>query len=163
MDKILLETIYEKYGREVFLYILYLCGDAAAAEDLTQETFVKALLSLDEAHTNYKAWLYMVARNLTFNHRRKMKKMVLHSDVPVGHMEETVAELIRSERDRLLHEGISLLDTRKKEVVTLQYFGELTVMEIAEITGLTPQNVKVLSHRARKDIRKYMEDHGYEV
>lgn len=163
MDKILLETIYEKYGREVFLYILYLCGDAAAAEDLTQETFVKALLSLDEAHTNYKAWLYMVARNLTFNYRRRMKKMILHSDVPEGHTEETVAELIRSERDRLLHEGISMLDTRKKEVVTLQYFGELTVMEIAEITGLTPQNVKVLAYRARKEIKKYMEDHGYEV
>ena len=85
MDKILLETIYEKYGREVFLYILYLCGDAAAAEDLTQETFVKALLSLDEAHTNYKAWFYMVARNLTFNHRRKMKMFGLLFAAAKGH------------------------------------------------------------------------------
>ena len=94
MDKILLETIYEKYGREVFLYILYLCGDAAAAEDLTQETFVKALLSLDEAHTNYKAWLYMVARNLTFNYRRKMKRIIPHEEIPEEHREEILLRIL---------------------------------------------------------------------
>ena len=85
MDKILLKTIYEKYGREVFLYILYLCGDVATAEDITQETFVKALLSLGDAHTNPKAWLYMVARNLTFNHRRKMKMFGLLFAAAKGH------------------------------------------------------------------------------
>lgn len=163
MDKILLKTIYEKYGREVFLYILYLCGDAAAAEDLTQETFVKALLSLDEAHTNYKAWLYMVARNLTFNHRRKMKRIIPHEEIPEEHREEILLSLLDSERDRLLHEAIGMLDERKREIVTLQYFSELSVVEIAKLTGLGPQNVKVLAYRARKEIKKYMEDHGYEV
>lgn len=105
----------------------------------------------------------MVARNLTFNHRRKMKRIIPHEEIPEEHREEILLSILDSERDRLLHEAIGMLDERKREIVTLQYFSELSVVEIAKLTGLSPQNVKVLAYRARKEIKKYMEDHGYEV
>ena len=64
MEQKLLTLVYEKYHRELYLYIYSLSRNHHIAEDLTQETFLKALLSLPEEHGNIRAWLYMVARNL---------------------------------------------------------------------------------------------------
>lgn len=67
MDKQLLEKLYDAYYQEIYLYVYALCKNHEWAADLTQETFLKALLSLDQSHTNMRAWLYTVARNLYYN------------------------------------------------------------------------------------------------
>ena len=61
MDKQLLEKLYDAYYQEIYLYVYALCKNHEWAADLTQETFLKALLSLDQSHTNMRAWLYTVA------------------------------------------------------------------------------------------------------
>ena len=76
MEQKLLTLVYEKYHRELYLYIYSLSRNHHIAEDLTQETFLKALLSLPEEHGNIRAWLYMVARNLFFNYREKASRNV---------------------------------------------------------------------------------------
>ena len=58
MDKQLLEKLYDAYYQEIYLYVYALCKNHEWAADLTQETFLKALLSLDQSHTNMRAWLY---------------------------------------------------------------------------------------------------------
>lgn len=58
-----LQECYRRYQRELYLYLRALCASAPLAEDLLQETFLRALLALPEAHTNIRAWLYRVARN----------------------------------------------------------------------------------------------------
>lgn len=60
MDKQLLEKLYDAYYQEIYLYVYALCKNHEWAADLTQETFLKALLSLDQSHTNMRAWLYTV-------------------------------------------------------------------------------------------------------
>ena len=55
MDKGLLQELYQRYERELYLYLFSLCGNRSLAEDLLQETFLKALLSLSDAHTNMRA------------------------------------------------------------------------------------------------------------
>ena len=65
------------YSEEIFLYLLSLSHDSLLAEDLVQETFLKAILSLDEKHPNIRAWLYRVARNLYFNEKKKLDRNVL--------------------------------------------------------------------------------------
>ena len=64
MKDVLLKTLYQTYSREIYLYLYSLCGQTAMSEELMQETFLKARLSLRESHTNMRAWLYTVARNL---------------------------------------------------------------------------------------------------
>ena len=66
MEKHLLSQLYQTYGREIYLYLFSLCKNSELAEDLMQETFVKALLSLSDSHKNMRAWLYLVARNSYF-------------------------------------------------------------------------------------------------
>ena len=73
MEKDILKQLYQKYRKEIYLYLYSLCKNSSLAEDLLQETFLKALLSLPDDHTNMRAWLYLVARNLFFNYYRREK------------------------------------------------------------------------------------------
>ena len=76
MDKQLLEKLYDAYYQEIYLYVYALCKNHEWAADLTQETFLKALLSLDQSHTNMRAWLYTVARNLYYNEVSKNRRVM---------------------------------------------------------------------------------------
>ena len=76
MEKDILKQLYQKYRKEIYLYLYSLCKKESLAEDLLQETFLKALLSLPDDHTNMRAWLYLVARNLLFNYYHREKEKV---------------------------------------------------------------------------------------
>ena len=76
MNNELLIMLYQKYQKEIYLYLYSLCKRHDLAEDLVQETFLKAILSLSDNHTNMRAWLYLVARNMYFNALKKEKSSV---------------------------------------------------------------------------------------
>lgn len=159
MDNDSLRLLYEKYSREIYLYLLSLSGDPRLSEDVMQDTFVKALLSLDRSHANLRAWLYTVARNLYFDHtrRKKLESEFEGSFEPAEAPgpEELLQVKIRNER---LREALMRLEPKKREIITLQYFSGLSVKEIAEIMRLSQENVRVLAFRAKKEMKKYLED-----
>ena len=77
MDNEILLKLYSLYQKELYLYLYSFCGDRHLAEDLLHETFLKALLALPDGHTNMRAWLYMVARNLFYNQQKKKSREIL--------------------------------------------------------------------------------------
>lgn len=174
MDKDILRQFYRRYSGEIYLYLYSLCRSRETAEDLMQEVFLKALLSLPDQNENLRAWLYKVARNACFNELRNRKK-----ELQSEHIEEIsvsakeglqesssdnlVDDLIRSEQRRFLYEAMMELPDRQREILELFYFSELSIKEIAEVMRLTSQNVRVLAHRAKKQLREYMEVKGYEL
>lgn len=151
---------------EIYLYLYSLCKNSSLAEDLLQETFLKALLSLPDDHTNMRAWLYLVARNLFFNYYRREKEKV-----PLGEVQqiqntasqEVLEGILKEEKNRLLYQAMNELEERKREILLMQYFGGLSQKEIAAILKMTPENVRVLSYRAKRELRTYMEDHNYDL
>ena len=162
MEQKLLTLVYEKYHRELYLYIYSLSRNHHIAEDLTQETFLKALLSLPEEHGNIRAWLYMVARNLFFNYREKASRNVALEEEMQRSDEEKdlLANMIENERKLQLYQALKKLDMKKREILLLQYFGDLSQKEIAAVLHITPENVRVLAYRAKKELKKYMEQQG---
>ena len=162
MEQKLLTLVYEKYHRELYLYIYSLSRNHHIAEDLTQETFLKALLSLPEEHGNIRAWLYMVARNLFFNYRKKASRNVsLEEEMKRSDEEkDLLANMIENERKLQLYQALKKLDMKKREILLLQYFGALSQKEIAAVLHITPENVRVLAYRAKKELKKYMEQQG---
>ena len=162
MEQKLLTLVYEKYHRELYLYIYSLSRNHHIAEDLTQETFLKALLSLPEEHGNIRAWLYMVARNLFFNYRKKASRNVsLEEEMKRSDEEkDLLANMIENERKLQLYQALKKLDMKKREILLLQYFGNLSQKEIAAVLHITPENVRVLAYRAKKELKKYMEQQG---
>lgn len=137
-----------------------------------QETFYKALLSLGSQHTNMRAWLYMVARNLCLNTLKKQQREVLYGemsevDVISEHQKSVECDfldcIIKEERIKVLLHCIAKLDIQKREVLELQYFAGLSLKEIAHLTGRSYENVRVLSSRGKRMLRDDMEVEGYEL
>ena len=169
MENKILQQVYHKYHREIYLYLYSLCKNHEVAEDLTQETFLKSMLSLSETHANIRAWLYLVARNLYFNYSKKENRNVLldegemESAFYVDSAKETLERILTDERRRLLYQALKKLDERSREILTLQYFCNLSQKEIAALLKLNPENVRVLSYRGKRRLKEYMEANGYEI
>ncbi len=172
MDKEILKELYQKYGREIYLYLFSLCRNDNISEELMQETFYKALLSLNSNHMNIRAWLYRVARNLCLNEMKKEKREILYDEITDTLLEQSqvlnengdfLERYIKKEDAKVLFQCITELDNQKREVLELQYFSGLSLKEIAHLTGKSYENVRVLSSRGRRELRKYMEVAGYEL
>ena len=153
-----LAKVYELYSREIFAYLCALSGSVALAEDLTQETFLKALLSLDDSHKNVRAWLYAVARNLYYDRARRAGFEIPEENPESGFAEGPEDELQRKALRNELRSALMRLDERKREVILLQYFSGLSVREIASVTGLSQENVRVLAFRAKKELKRFLEE-----
>lgn len=167
MQSKILQQLYAKYQKEIYLYLFSLCHNRELAEDLMQETFLKALLSLADAHTNVRAWLYLVARNLCFNYQNREKKVTYLEEIDEvfedAQSDEVLRRLLVDERRKLLYQALQHLDAQKREILTLQYFGGMSQKEIAALLKLSPENVRVLAYRSKKELKKYMEDNHYDL
>ena len=159
MDSKVLEQLYRKYHRELYLYIYAICKNKSLSEDLLQETFLKAILAPD-GHTNMRAWLYLVARNLTYNALKKAEHSpeVLAKALAVKTDEGPLDTLLQKEQYRSLYENLQKLSRRAREILILQYFAKLSHKEIAQVLAMSPQAVRMAAVRARKELKTYMEE-----
>ena len=159
-----LEELYFRYHKEILLYLYSLCRNMQLSEDLCQDTFVKALLSLSDKHKNVRAWLYLVARNLFLNSARDRKRETADEDIPERSVDDDMLDnMITAERSKLLYMAMQKLAPQKREILVLQYWGGLSQKEIAAVLKLSPENVRVLGYRGKKDLKKILEENGYEI
>ena len=162
MDNEILLKLYSLYQKELYLYLYSLCEDRHLAEDLLHETFLKALLALSDGHTNMRAWLYMVARNLFYNQQKKKSREILMEGqeyFPEKKTDEDLLEkILEEENKRMLYQAIRRLEIKKREVIQMQYFGGMSQKEIAAVLHITLENVRVLAYRAKKDLKRYLEE-----
>lgn len=176
LDKKLLELIYARYYRELYIYIYSMCRSSVMTEDILQETFLKAFISLKDSHTNMRAWLYMTARNLCLNTLKKNSRTINQSDISHDtnsnssstndadiadtgpHIKDpTLEAVLQNEEQRILYRAVLQLSPEKRDIVILQYFAGLRQKEISALMHITPENVRVTAHRAKKDLKKILE------
>lgn len=149
--------IYEKYFRDVYRYALSLCRNETIAEEITQETFFKALKSIGKFDGNCKlyVWLCQIAKNTYFSYLKKEK----HCDA-VPELESTLHDegienqLLSQETALLLHKALHHLPEPYKEVFTLRTFGELSFAQIGEIFQKTESWARVTYHRAKIKLKE---------
>lgn len=160
MNKKLLEKVYIRYARELYLYLYSLCKDSNTAEDLVQETFVKAILSLPDEHPNFRAWLYRVGKNLYLNHLKRNQKEELREKLPETPdvSEEMLNRYIRCEENQRIYREILSLQSDQRQVIILFYFAECSTREISEIMGLGQGHVRMLLTRARRNLKDRLEE-----
>lgn len=158
MEANILEDIYQRYSRELFLYLYALLKDTSAAEDMLQETFLKAFLSLDKTHPNFRAWLYKVGKNECLNYLKRQQRIVPEADMELFYESGSPLDgILEKEQNRILLESLMKLPILSREVLVLQYFFEMPQREIAEILDLSPGNVRIIVHRAKKELKKEVE------
>lgn len=164
-ENALLQQLYHRYSGEIYAYLFALCKNREVAEDLLQETFLKAILSLSDTHQNVRAWLYMVARNLFFHYHKKAAHCT--TELPDESIPDTAPMpdnvVMDKLRSQMLYDALLQLDRIKREVILLQYVFGLAQKEIAGILQISPENVRVISYRAKKELKQKMEAQGYDI
>ncbi len=134
------EKIYAEYFSEVYRYILSLSQNETVAEEITQETFFKAMRHIDKFNGNCKlyVWLCQIAKTLTFLIVKKKSDFSPEVDTEYP---DTTFDLEKSYLDsdtaKRLHYLLHNLDEPYKEVFTLRVFGELPFSQIGELFGKT--------------------------
>jgi len=153
------DKIYSEYYDTVFRYAVSLCGDEKFAEEITQESFFKALKSVDKFRGDCKlgVWLCQIAKNTFLTLVKRQKQNIdypLEAIPEAGSLEE---KLIDKEDVRQIHKLLHELDEPYKEVFWMRVFGELSFAEIAALFGKTESWARVTYHRARLKIKEGMQ------
>jgi len=151
------QEIYDRYFRDVYRYALALCRSESLAEEITQETFFRALKAIDkfDGRCRLYVWLCQIAKNAYFSMREKEKRR----DRTVQEEESAGIEERLADREEALkvHRLIHALDEPYKEVFSMRTFGELPFAQIAELFGKTESWARVTYHRAKMKIREGLE------
>nr|WP_220127234.1 sigma-70 family RNA polymerase sigma factor [Halobacillus locisalis] len=157
-----MDDIYHTYFKDVFLYVYSLSGDQHIAEDITSETFMKALTSLDsfKGNSDIRVWLCQIAKNSYYSYLRKKKSFVDLESVPEPASGDNVEqEIATSEASVKVHEMIQNLKEPYNKVFTLRLFGELSFKQIGKLFGKSDNWACVTYHRAREKVKARMGDY----
>ncbi|HHT14702.1 MAG: RNA polymerase sigma factor [Christensenellales bacterium] len=158
------EQIYTIYFNDVYLFLKRLSKDRSVAEEITSETFFKAMRSIDSfrGDCDIRIWLCQIAKNCYYSYLKRRQRIVDVENVDNVSFPEhgnSIEEQILQQDDvaqihRLLHE----LPEPYKEVFMLRVFGELSFKQIASIFHKTDNWACVTYHRAKNKIIKQMEE-----
>lgn len=154
------EKIYIRYFNDVFLFLKKLSKDENIAEEITSETFFKAMRSIDtfRGETDIRVWLCQIAKNCYFSHLKKQQKIIDIDEVEFTDSKSTIEEQILNQSDAMqIHRLLHDLAEPYKEVFMLRVFGELSFKQIADIFQKTDNWACVTYHRARNKILSQME------
>ena len=161
-------TVYEQHVWQVYGFFAYRMRSRADAEDLTQQTFERALRSwarYDASRASVGTWLIVIARNLLIDHHRADRgpRQQPLDDLDHGHghgrghdalVDTCVAPDLGLAPD--LERALGQLAPRDREIIALRFGGELTGPEIAELTGLSLANVQQILSRSLRRMRSAM-------
>lgn len=153
------DQIYATYFSEVYKFVLGLCQNPTLAEEITQETFFKALKKIDNFQGNCKisTWLCNIAKNTFFTHVKKQNR---HVDYPLEIIlsEENIEkQFTDKETAYAIHKVLHRLQEPYKEIFWLRTFGELSFAQIATLFHKTESWARVTYYRAKIMIKEDLE------
>ena len=171
------EELMRKYHSLIFNLIYRMVGNREEAEDLVQETFVKAFRSLKSFNEEFafSTWLYKIASNHTIDLLRKKRLQLLSLDEPVrtreGEMSREYPDenfnpertLITSESTRIIFQAIEALPEQYRTIISLRHKEDKSYEEIGQILNIPIGTVKARLFRARELLRKELKKSGLQV
>jgi RNA polymerase sigma-70 factor (ECF subfamily) len=145
------DDLFARYRDPVYRFLRRFLRDGTAAEDLTQDAFVRAMHGAYQANGHERAWIFQIARNLALDHIKASARRP--ATIP---LDDTAG----SNGDRTLHlaleAALATLAIEDREVFLLREVAGLSYAEIAEACGLTSDAVRSRLHRTRLALRKQL-------
>ena len=155
--------IYDNYYEPVKTFIVKMVSDSWAADDLTQDTFIKIQANLPALrdHLKIRPWIFRIARNVCLDHFRsretKDSPLKLRSDLITAIQPVAQLQIEQHQMSRCVKDKIHMLSEPHRVALILFDTLEFSHQEIAETLGITVGNVKVRLHRARKALKEILE------
>ncbi len=153
-----MEKIYEQYFEIVNKYLFCLTHNNDISEELTQETFYKAVKKIDtyKGECKISVWLCQIAKNLWYDQCKKNKKVIsLDEELLEMQSNETTEEKVISNDEKMsLYKKMQKLDEKTREVVYLRITGELSFKEIGIILNQTENWARVTFYRGKNKLKE---------
>ncbi len=164
-DPELLDRLIEEFQHRLLRYLLFLTGNREVSEDLFQETWIRVLLrgAQFNGKSRFDTWLFTIARNLVIDLSRK-RTMASLDEMSEGGDNERPFEIVDNEPSPLdqfrtgedraeVHQVLVHLEPRSREVLVLRFYEELSLEEIASITGAPLSTVKSRLYRGLASVK----------
>ena len=156
-----MDRMYRKHSQMIYAFLLSRTGEAALAEELTQETFYQAVKSLNsfKGQSSSSTWLCGIANNVWLSHLRKQKRSgeIFSSDEDEACFASSSAEspedkFIRKADNLTLMQALHEIKEPMREVLYLRLMGELSFREIGQIMGQSENWARVTFYRGKKKL-----------
>ena len=153
------DELVERYSQKVFKFIFMKTNNIECTEDIVQDAFVRAWQNIEKYDPKYcfSTWLYTIAIRLTHNHFRKRRPITIEDEIldSRSNEQQTPEQIVsQAEQNRLVWEKAADLKPEHYNILWLKYVEQLSIDEIAQATGKSEANVKVILHRARNKLAK---------
>ena len=153
------EMIYSDYFNLVYKYLLALTNNHDLSEELTQETFYKAILKINTFRKESKitTWLCKIAKNLLLNYIRHNKKINISNidDLAIASSLENIEDIIiLNEEKKELYKEIKKLDKTTQSVILYRINGDLSFKQIADIFDKSETWARVIFYRAKQILKE---------
>lgn len=162
------EEIYQVYFRDVYLFILAMSKNAEIAEEITQETFFRAMKGADKfEHTcSVKTWLCQIGKNTYLTYLKKRRRFLgegagspeVYGDTVQGNEKSPEAICLSKDGALSIYKILHCLEEPYKEVFTLRTLGDLSFREIGEIFGRKEGWARVTYHRAKLKLQELIKE-----
>lgn len=149
----IIDIVYKKYYKEVYLYIFSLCKNHNQTETLVSDTFFKAIMSLDGSEAHIKYWLLKVGKNLwldSFKNKPQVPLEDAYRDTSEGPLEK----LVTNEEQLNLYKIIIGLTNQYKDILIQYYYNGFSLREIAKLKNISPGAARTLLYRARLQLKQ---------
>ena len=149
-------SLVDQHKNLVYSLVLRMVNNAQDAEEVAQDTFVKAFKSIKQfkGESKFSTWLYKIAYFTAINHLRKNKMLSSSIDLSTIESDDSSAleQLNNEDKQQYLNEALSYLRPIDRNLISLFYLEELSIKEIEDITLFSQANIKVKLLRIRKQL-----------
>ena len=153
-------VLVDRYKDLVFTLALRMMKHTEEAEEAAQDTFIKVYKSLNKfkGDSKFSTWIYRVAYNTCLDRLKKNKRQLYtleineYTEHQVKTLDNALDQIEAKEKQQAIQDCLALLPSEDSFLLTLYYFEELSLEDIAKIVSLKPNNVKVKLYRSRKKL-----------
>ena len=151
-----IKQIYEEYFETVNKYLFCLTHDNDISEELTQETFYKAVQKINtyKGKCKMSVWLCQIAKNLWYDQCRKRKKIIDSEKIYDEIIMSAEEEALQNDEKISLYKRMQNLDEKTREVMYLRITGELSFKEIGEILNKTENWARITFYRGKNKLKE---------
>lgn len=159
-------TLVDRYKDLIFSLALKMVKNREEAEEVAQDTFIKVFNSLEKfkGDSKFSTWIYKVAYNTCLDRMKKNKKEEGNINIDdfsehlVKTMENALSKMMDEERKKSIQDCLNLLPSDEGFLLTLFYFEDQSLEEIAKIMDITANNAKVKLFRSRKKLASILKE-----
>jgi RNA polymerase sigma factor (sigma-70 family) len=157
--------LVDRHKNKAYNLAFRICGNHEEAEELTQDSFLKAFKSLKsfKMKSSFATWLYRIVYNTTISHVRVKKRGILSlEDFPADATDfigtsTSEEEAEKEYRTSLVNFALQKINEEERGLISLYYYEEMSTDEISEVTGINKSNIKVKLFRARQKMQEIIE------